>query len=145
MAIPGQSIQGHDMAGMHKDARASVAGRPGDPGKVDRTIDMTMDDTMRFTPSQINAKSGETLRFVVRNTGKLPHEMVIGSMKELQEHAQTMRGMPDMKHAEPNQITLAPGQRGGLVWQFDMAGTVDFACLIPGHLEAGMAGKVQVE
>ena len=41
-------------------------------------------------------------------------------------------------------ITLKPGQRGGLVWQFGEAGTVDFACLIPGHLEAGMVGKVAV-
>jgi len=56
-----------------------------------------------------------------------------------------MRKMPGMKHAEPNMITLNAGQTGGIVWQFDKAGEVDFACLIPGHMEAGMVGKVKVK
>ena len=140
-----QGMQGHGMRDNHGEAHASAAGKAGDPGKVSRTIDMTMDDTMRFTPGQVSVKAGETVRFFVKNTGKLPHEFVIGTVEELKEHAEMMRKMPDMQHAEPNQITLAPGQRGGLVWQFDKAGTVNFACLIPGHLEAGMVGKVQVE
>lgn len=136
--------KGHDMGGMHKDVHASVAGKPGDPAKVSRTIAVTMDDAMRFTPGQISVKAGETIRFFVKNSGKIPHEMVIGTMSELKEHAEMMRKMPGMKHAEPNQTTLAPGQSGGIVWQFDKAGQVDFACLIPGHMEAGMIGKVTV-
>jgi uncharacterized cupredoxin-like copper-binding protein len=103
-----------------------------------------MDDTMRFTPSQIRVEPGETVRFFIKNVGKIPHEMVIGSLAELKVHAEQMRKMPGMKHSEPNMITLGAGQRGGLVWQFDKAGTVDFACLIPGHMEAGMLGKVTV-
>lgn len=144
-----QMMQGHDMAGMHKempgDMHASMAGKPGDPAKVSRTIEITMDDSMRFTPSQISVKTGETVRFFIKNMGKVPHEMVIGTMDELKEHAEMIRKMPDMKNAEPNMITLAAGQRGGLVWQFDKPGTVDFACLVPGHMEAGMVGKVEVE
>lgn len=138
---------GHNMTGMAHGApsAASAAGRPGDSGRVNRTIAVTMDDAMRFTPSQIEVKAGETIRFFIRNAGKVPHEMVIGTMDELKAHAEMMRKMPDMKHAEPNMITLEPGQRGGIVWQFDKLGTVDFACLVPGHLEAGMAGKVRVE
>jgi uncharacterized cupredoxin-like copper-binding protein len=122
-----------------------MAGKPGDPAQVSRTIDITMDDTMRYTPSEINVKTGETIRFFIKNQGKMSHEMVIGSMDELKEHAEKMRKMPNMKHAEANMITLAPGQRGGLIWQFDKAGEVDFACLVPGHMEAGMSGKVDVE
>lgn len=143
---------GHDMAKMHEgmadthqEAHDSAAGKAGDPAKVSRTIGVSMDDTMRFTPSQVSVKKGETIRFFVKNAGKIPHEMVIGTMEELKEHAETMRKMPEMKHAEPNTITLAAGQRGGIVWQFDKAGEVDFACLIPGHMEAGMVGKVKVE
>jgi uncharacterized cupredoxin-like copper-binding protein len=134
-----------NMAGMHQETHDSAAGKAGDPAKVSRTIAVSMDDTMRFTPSQISVKTGETIRFFVKNAGKIPHEMVIGTMEELKEHAETMRKMPEMKHAEPNTITLAAGQRGGIVWQFDKAGEVDFACLIPGHMEAGMVGKVKVE
>jgi len=133
-----------DMAGMHH-AEESPAGKAGDPAKVNRTIAIDMNDTMRFTPGQISVKSGETIRFFVKNSGKIPHEMVIGTMGELKEHAEMMRKTPGMKHAESNQINLNPGQRGGIVWQFDKAGDVDFACLIPGHMEAGMMGKIMVK
>jgi uncharacterized cupredoxin-like copper-binding protein len=133
------------MSGMHKAAPASMAGEPGDPSKVSRTIEIAMDDSMRYTPGKIDVKAGETIRFLVKNTGKIQHEMVIGSMDELKEHAEVMRKMPGMEHAEPNMITLKSGQRGGIVWKFDKPGTVDFACLMPGHMEAGMVGKVMIE
>lgn len=134
-----------NMPGMQKKSHDSAAGKAGDPSKVKRTIAVSMDDSMRFTPSQISVKAGEIVRFFIKNSGKIPHEMVIGSMSELKEHAEMMRKMPGMKHAEPNMITLNAGQSGGIVWQFDKAGEVDFACLIPGHMEAGMVGKVKVE
>lgn len=140
--MEGMSMQGHDMG---EEAHDTMAGKPGDPAQVDRTIDITMDDSMRYTPSEINVKTGETIRFFVNNVGKMNHEMVIGSSDELKEHAEMMRKMPNMNHVEANMITLAPGQRGLIVWQFDRAGTVDFACLVPGHMEAGMIGKVDVE
>ena len=120
------------------------AGRPGDAAKVARTIDVSMDDSMRFNPNSIRVKAGETVRFFIRNTGSLDHEMVIGTLAELKEHSAMMKKMPTMQHAEPNMIRLAPGQRGGIVWQFDKPGIVDFACLVPGHMEAGMVGKVTV-
>ena len=138
-------MQGHDMSGMRMDAHDSMAGRPGDPAKVSRTIEVTLDDSMRFTPDKIDVKAGETIRFFVRNAGKIQHEMVLGTLDELKEHAEMMKKMPGMQHAEPNMITLKPGQRGGIVWQFDKPGKVDFACLVPGHMEAGMVGKVMVE
>lgn len=141
--MPSHGMPGHDMSTMSN--APSPIGQPGDPAKVTRTIELTMDDTMRFTPSDIKVNAGETVRFFIKNTGKISHEMVIGSLADLKAHAAEMQKMPGMKHAEPNMITLAPGKIGGLVWQFDQAGTVDFACLIPGHMEAGMVGKVKVD
>lgn len=137
-----QHMHGSDAAQHH--STDEVNGRPGDPAKVSRVIDMTMDDTMRFTPDRVTVQAGETVRFFLKNTGRVEHEFVIGPMDELREHAEMMRRMPEMKHEEPNQITLAPRQIGGVVWQFDRPGTVDFACLVPGHFEAGMVGQVQV-
>jgi len=134
-----------DMSGMAHDSHEADAGRPGDPDKVTRTIEVTMDDTMRFAPDQLKFKAGETVRFEVHNKGKIRHEMVIGSVGELKEHADMMRANPAMQHADSNMITLAPGQSGDLVWQFDKPGTFDFACLVPGHLEAGMTGKIEVD
>ena len=142
---------GHDMgamhgnmAGMHQGEHNSAAGQAGDSAKVSRTIEVTMDDTMRFSPNQVSVKAGETIRFFVKNAGKVPHEMVIGTTSELKAHAEMMRQMPGMKHAEANMVNLAAGKRGGIVWQFDKAGEVDFACLIPGHMEAGMKGQIKV-
>ena len=126
------------------DGHAAAIGKPGDPGKVTRSVEVEMNDTMRFKPDSIRVKQGETIRFVVRNTGKLKHEMVLGTIKELKEHAELMRKFPEMEHADPNQVSVEPGKTGELVWQFTKAGTFDFACLVPGHFEAGMAGKVRV-
>jgi len=132
-------------SGMGHGEHEVDTGRPGDPANVSRTIEVTMDDSMRFTPDQFKIKAGETLRFAVRNTGVLSHEMVIGSMAELKEHAEMMRTMPTMQHAESNMLTLAPGQSGDIIWQFGKPGTIDVACLVPGHLEAGMKGLIEVE
>ncbi len=120
-------------------------GKPADPKRATRTVKIDMSDAMRFMPASIAARKGETIRFVVKNSGKLKHEMVLGSMKELKEHAALMLKFPEMEHADPNQIGVDPGKTGELVWQFTKAGTVNFACLQPGHFEAGMRGKIAVK
>ena len=120
---------------MHGEPHASTVGMPGKSADVARTVEIRMNNSMRFVSDAITVKAGETIRFFIRNTDKVPHTMVIGSMTELKEHAEMMRNMPGMQHAEANMITLKPGQRGGLVWKFDQPGSVDFACLVPGHLE----------
>ena len=127
------------------DGHAQGLGKPGDPKRVSRAIEVRMGDDMKFTPARINVKRGETIRFMVRNAGQLRHEMVIGSMAELKQHAALMRKMPGMEHADPNMVSLAPGEAGELIWQFTQAGSFDFACLQPGHFEAGMLGKVSVK
>lgn len=128
----------------HASGHAAALGKPGDPNKVTRTVEVEMSDAMRFTPASIRVKRGETIRFVVKNTGKVKHEMVLGTVKELKEHADMMKKMPEMEHADPNQVSAEPGKTGELIWQFTKAGTFDFACLQPGHFEAGMVGKVRV-
>ena len=129
----------------HGKGHADTVGKPGNPRKVTRTINVEMSDTMRFSPSSIKVKRGETIKFVVKNSGKLKHEMVLGSMKELKEHAALMQKFPEMEHADPNMASVEPGKTAELVWQFTKAGTFDFACLQPGHFEAGMVGKVAVK
>jgi uncharacterized cupredoxin-like copper-binding protein len=103
-----------------------------------------MNDTMRFNPESIAVKQGEVVRCVVTNSGKLKHELVIGTLSELKEHAEMMRKFPGMEHDEPNQVAVEPGKSGVLIWRFEQAGKVDFACLQPGHFEAGMKGSILV-
>lgn len=134
-----------DDAWMEKtDGHASAMGKPGDPAKVTRTIAVDMTDNMRFTPEKITVKKGETIKFVVKNSGRIKHEMVLGSAKELKEHAAMMKKMPGMEHADENMVVVDPGKTGEIVWQFTRAGKFDFACLQPGHFEAGMKGKLAV-
>jgi putative spermidine/putrescine transport system substrate-binding protein len=125
------------------DARG--IGRPGDPGEVSRTITVTMSDAMRFTPDRIEAKRGETIRFVLHNQGLLRHELVLGEREALRRHAAMMQMMSDMQHSGPNMASLAPGEHGELIWRFTRTGTVAFACLQSGHMEAGMSGAVAVQ
>jgi len=120
-------------------------GRAGDPKKVTRTIRIEAVDTMRYTPAAITVKQGDTIRFVVKNAGKLIHETVLGTMNELKEHYEVMKKFPDMEHDEPYMVHHKPGETREMVWQFTKPGEFYFACLIPGHFEAGMVGKVTVK
>jgi uncharacterized cupredoxin-like copper-binding protein len=126
------------------EGHAADLGRPGDPGDVTRSVEVEMSDAMRFKPDSIRVKRGETIRFIVRNTGNLEHEMVLGTIDELKRHAEMMRKSPEMEHADPNQVSVEPGKTGELIWQFTRDGTFDFACLEPGHFEAGMVGRILV-
>ena len=90
------------------------------------------------------ARQGETIRFVIKNTGKLSHEFVLGTAKELKDHYEEMKKNPGMEHADVNMLTVKPGSTGELLWQFTQAGTVSFACLHVGHYDAGMKGTVRV-
>ncbi len=119
-------------------------GREGNPKKAARTIAVDMADTMRFTPGDITVKQGETVKFVVRNRGKVMHEMVIGTEDELKKHAEQMKKHPTMEHDEPYMAHVKPGTKEEIVWTFTKPGTYMYGCLIPGHFEAGMKGSIKV-
>ena len=120
-------------------------GIAGDPKKVTRTIEIRMTDNMRFAPKVIQVKLGETVRLVAVNAGKVLHEIVIGTPQELKAHAEMMKKHPGMEHDEPYMAHVDPGQKGTIVWTFNRAGSFEFACLIPGHFEAGMIGRITVK
>jgi uncharacterized cupredoxin-like copper-binding protein len=120
-------------------------GREGDSKRVVRVIKVDMADSMRFTPDDVVVRRGQTVRFVIHNGGKVLHEMVLGTLEELKEHAELMKRFPNMEHSDPNMAHVKPGATGEIVWQFTRAGEFQFACLQPGHYEAGMVGKVVVK
>ncbi|HEY0819095.1 MAG TPA: plastocyanin/azurin family copper-binding protein [Rhizobacter sp.] len=120
-------------------------GREGDPAKARRTIRVEMADTMRFTPARITVKRGETVRLVAVNKGQVLHELVLGTPDELRKHAEMMKKHPGMEHDEAHMAHVKPGATGEIVWQFTQPGEFQFACLLPGHFEAGMVGQVIVK
>jgi uncharacterized cupredoxin-like copper-binding protein len=119
-------------------------GLAGDAKSAKRTVVVTMADTMRFTPDKLEVKQGETIKIVIKNEGTMLHEFVLGTKKELNEHAALMLKFPTMEHDEPYMAHVGPGKTGEIVWTFNRAGEFDFACLIAGHYQAGMVGKVKV-
>ncbi len=119
-------------------------GIAGDGLQARRTIDVATTDNMRLTPDRIEVKQGETVRIVIRNSGATLHEFVLGSNRELDEHAALMMMFPNMEHDEPYMAHVKPGKSGEIVWKFNRPGDFDFACLIAGHYQAGVVGKIKV-
>jgi uncharacterized cupredoxin-like copper-binding protein len=133
---------------VHARAAANREQKPwgiaGDATAVRRTIRVTMSDAMRFEPAAIEVRQGETVRFVVANRGALRHEFVLGTRQELDQHAALMVKFPTMEHDEPYMAHVAPGKTAELIWTFNRAGDFEFACLIAGHFQAGMSGRIRV-
>jgi len=149
-AAPG-STPGHGDTAAHGTHGAAPAkhvqtpwGVAGDSKAATRTIEITTRDEMRFAPSAFRVAQGETVRLLVRNDGKLMHELVIGTKKALDAHAAAMAKSSAMAHDEPYMTHVAPGAAGEIVWTFNRPGQFDFACLVAGHYESGMRGQIDV-
>ena len=135
----------HERSGPNLTFVETAFGQTGDPKKVARTIRVEAVDTMRYVPSRIVVRQGETVRLVFKNSGKLNHEAVLGTMDDLKAHAEMMQQHPGMKHDEPFMVHVAPGASREMIWQFTQAGEFHFGCLEPGHFEAGMVGSIVVK
>ena len=142
-------------------------GQPAAAAKATRSVEVVMGD-MSFTPTAIEIKAGETVRFVLVNKGQLLHEFNLGDAAIHAKHQQEMlqmqqsgmltpTGMKEMdhgsmagmdhgamKHDDPNSILVEPGKTAELSWTFTKATSLEFACNIPGHYQAGMVGKLTV-
>jgi uncharacterized cupredoxin-like copper-binding protein len=130
------------------DAKSFSAGQPGDPKRSARVITVTMkegDGKMSYAPDRIEVRKGEQIRFVLKNDGELDHEFLLATTKENLKHAEVMKKYPDMEHDEPNGKRLQPKGKSEILWRFTKTGEFEFSCLIPGHREAGMHGKIIVK
>jgi uncharacterized cupredoxin-like copper-binding protein len=130
------------------DAGAFSAGEPGNPKRQAKAIRITMregDGKMLYEPERLELRRGEQVRFIITNAGELPHEFVLGSTKDNLKHAELMKKYPDMEHDDPNGKTVQPKGTAEILWRFTKRGEFEFACLIPGHREAGMTGRITVK
>jgi uncharacterized cupredoxin-like copper-binding protein len=149
VALPLKALA-HGSANHPKTPKTSISkdehafGVAGDPTKASRTIALSMDDTMHYSRSQIRVAQGETVTFVVTNKGKLLHELVIGTEKGLEQHAEMMRKNPGMEHDAPYMAHVKPGGKESITWRFTKPGTFMYGCLVAGHFEAGMNGTIVV-
>ena len=134
-------------AGAHKGGHYSF-GEPGRESEVTRTVEVTATDDMELRMDLDSIRQGETIEFVVTNTGQTPHEFSIGDTGSQRAHANLMKKNPHMQHhGDPSMVTLEPGETRTLVWKFSkpVQGDIVFACQMPGHWDAGMLHKAKLE
>jgi uncharacterized cupredoxin-like copper-binding protein len=134
------SMQHHnEMNGQH----ASI-GVPGKTSEVTKALNLTANDQMRFSLDTLDLQKGDTVSFTVTNTGQIHHEFVLGTREKIEMHSKEMQGMPNMKHADSNALSLKSGETKTLIWKFTSVGNFLAACTLPGHYEAGMITKIAV-
>lgn len=161
-AAPGQAGHNH--------ASATAVGEPAKATAKTRTVRITMGDSF-YEPETVPVKAGETVRFVITNSGGLLHEFNIGTAAMHADHQKEMAMMMDhgmitptgvneammamdhsnmpgmghsMKHDDPNSVLVEPGRTRELTWKFTKDATIEFACNIPGHYESGMVGRIDI-
>jgi uncharacterized cupredoxin-like copper-binding protein len=135
-------------ASAHEAHEHFAAGEPGDPQKPFRVVKVTMLEDgkkMLFEPTVVEVRLGEQVRFEIFNEGSWNHEFVLATEAANRKHAELMKKFPDMEHDDPNALRLPPFASGAILWKFTKRGAFEYACLIPGHLEAGMHGEVIVK
>ena len=149
------------LAGGSDHSHGPDTGEAGVPAEVDCTVEVAMDE-MSFTPSDLTFAPGETVRFVVTNTGEMVHEFSIGTDGMHDAHAGEMRRMFEsgmmsasevheaemresgVAHEDPNSVLLEPGETGEVIWTFSGEADLEFACNVPGHRAGGMTGEIEV-
>ena len=147
-ALAGPTSAGPGAKGHSHAHETFSAGEPGNPKKPARIVQVTMremDGKMVFIPDRVEVKRGEQIRFMIRNSGLLPHEFILATTDENLKHAEEMKKNPEMEHDDPNGKSVEPGKNSEIVWRFTKAGQFEFGCLIPGHREAGMTGTIVVK
>ena len=136
------------LASAYEDHGRFSAGKPGDPNKPARIVEVRMFEgggKMGFEPARIEVRRGEQIRFVLHNNGEEDHEFILATVAENRKHADVMKKHPDMEHDDPNGRRILPSGSGELVWKFTKRGEFEFACLIPGHYDKGMFGRIIVK
>lgn len=123
-------------------------GEPADAADADRTIEVDANDDLSYDPDSVEVEAGETVTFVVTNTGTIVHEFTLGGEELQQEHEEEMAAMMEagetMEHTDPNTLSLDPGETGELTWHFTEAGEIQYACHQPGHFAGGMIGDISI-
>ena len=141
-------------------------GSKGKENEVSRIIKVVMYDNY-YEPNSFQIKAGETIKFEVENAGKLVHEFNIANKMMHIKHQPEMSKMAEngillpfsidkekmkkmaktdksMGHSHSNSVLLEPKQKGEIIWKFINAVNIEIACNVPGHYQAGMIAKVDI-
>jgi len=125
MSAPALADAGH--------GQGAAIGAPATASAATRTVKVKLGDTF-YKPETIQVKPGETVRFVLANSGELLHEFNIGTAAMHAEHRKEMLAMtesgmltatglnPDMAqmdHSEMGHSTMGHSNMAGMPMQHD--------------------------
>jgi azurin len=125
-----------------------------------RAVEITANDTMKFSTVEIHAKAGERLSVTLVNTGATPkfsmgHNWILltpdANVDEFltsAAEAPTTEYVPPVKKAQILAATklLGPGERDTATFTAAATpGRYPFLCSYPGHAQVGMRGVLIVE
>ncbi len=145
-------------------ASMKMIGEKGKAADVVKTINIKMFDNY-YEPKVINVKKDETIKFVVYNHGELVHEFNIATKKMHLDHQPEMAKMVEneilladkidkkkmhemskkdhaMAHSHANSVLVEPNNKAEIIWKFNTNTSLEAACNIPGHYQAGMVAKI---
>ena len=127
-----------------RSAAGTPFGRSGDVQQISRTVAVNMSDSACQTPGALALRAGETIRFLITNSGRETHELVIGTMSGVKEHAETVEQDADVDHDEPYMAHVEPQATQSIVWQFTRVGTFHYGCHVPSLPGPGVIGRITV-
>ena len=111
-----------------------------------RRIELTMRE-WGYSPAMLRIKTGEVVRFIVSNEGRMPHEFMLMSGAGMQ--AVNYRQQPAdwnlTEHEAPyeNPVVM-PGDKFELLVRADKPGMWMYMCMFPYHMRFGMMGMMMV-
>lgn len=120
-------------------------GEPAEGSEADRTIAVDANDSLTFGPASFDVEAGESVTFVVTNTGSIPHDFTLGDQAAQEAHEAEMAEGGMGGHDDPNVVLLQPGETKELTWSFTEPGTVMIGCHQPGHYAGGMRATIAVK
>ena len=137
------------------DSNKFIFGQTGSAQSVNKTLEVIMTDN-NYDLKSLNINSGDTVHFKIKNQGQQVHEFTIATsdmhaqhQKEMLKHiSEGHMSMTDKGngagHDHDNSLLLNPGEQGELIWTFNTADNLEFACNVPGHYQSGMVGYIGV-
>ncbi|MEX1295876.1 MAG: hypothetical protein AB1Z67_06875 [Candidatus Limnocylindrales bacterium] len=133
------------------EVEIDTAGTPAEP----RPVTVIMRD-YRFEPTPVVLVPGETVRFTIFNAGLEVHDFVIGDAD-----VQKAWSIADAEATPPNPLATAPpasvppgtgglrvflrsGEQASVDYSVPSDEQLALLCHIPGHIEKGMVGRVEM-
>jgi uncharacterized cupredoxin-like copper-binding protein len=110
------------------------------PARREQVVVVTVHHS-RFSTDALRVAPGTDVRFVIRNTDPIDHELIIGDAVVQLRHE---RGTEAHHGARPGEVSVEPGAEATTNYVFGAPGRIMFGCHLPGHWSYGMHGVIDV-